>query len=74
MADITTNNIGENDLNPKMKYIMVIIDNWYRNRVQEGWHNTGKYMEQEFYITRINLVEDSNQSVWNVHIKFGTWK
>ena len=26
-ADIYTNNVGENDLNPRMKYIMVRLDN-----------------------------------------------
>ena len=28
-------------------------------------------MEQEFYMTRLDLVEDSTQSVWNV---WRTWK
>ena len=27
LADIATNNVGENDLTPIMKYIMVILDN-----------------------------------------------
>ena len=27
LADIETNNVGENDLNPRMKYIMVSVDN-----------------------------------------------
>ena len=27
LADIATKNVGENDLNPKMKYIMVRLDN-----------------------------------------------
>ena len=27
LADIVTNNVGENDLNPRMKYIMVRLDN-----------------------------------------------
>ena len=31
-------------------------------------------MEQEFYMTIIDLVEDSTQSVWNFWIKFDTWK
>ena len=26
-AEIATNNVGENDLNPRMKYIIVRIDN-----------------------------------------------
>ena len=39
LADIDTDNIGENDLNPRMKYIMVILDNWDKKLVQEGWHN-----------------------------------
>ena len=27
LADITTKNVGENDLNPRIKYIMVRLDN-----------------------------------------------
>ena len=27
LADIANENVGENDLNPRMKYIMVRIDN-----------------------------------------------
>ena len=27
LADIDTKNVGENDLTPRMKYIMVILDN-----------------------------------------------
>ena len=30
-------------------------------------------MEQWFFKTIIDWVEDSNQSVWNVCIKFDTW-
>ena len=30
-------------------------------------------MEQELYMTIIDWVEDSNQSVWNICIKFDTW-
>ena len=41
LADIATKNVGEPDLTPKMKYIMVKLDNWDRTLVQEGWHNTG---------------------------------
>ena len=41
LSDITTNNVGENDLTPTMKYIMVILNNWYITLAQEGWHNTG---------------------------------
>ena len=31
-------------------------------------------MEQEFCMTRLYWVEESTQSVWNVCIKFDTWK
>ena len=34
LADIATKNVGENDLNPRMKYIMVRLENWYRTLVQ----------------------------------------
>ena len=37
LVDIANNNVRENDLNPRIKYIMVSIDNWYRTLVQEGW-------------------------------------
>ena len=31
-------------------------------------------MGQDFYMTRLDLIEDSTQSVWNVCIKFDAWK
>ena len=34
LADIATENVGDNNLNPRMKYIMVILDNWYRTLVK----------------------------------------
>ena len=37
LADIATKNVGENDLNPRMKYIMVRLDNWDRTLLQERW-------------------------------------
>ena len=46
LADIAENNVGKHDLTPRMKYIMVILDNWGRTLVQEGWHNTGSYIEK----------------------------
>ena len=36
LADIATNNVGAHDLTPRMKYIMVRIDNLYITLVQEG--------------------------------------
>ena len=41
LADIATKNVGEHDLTPRMKYIMVRIDNWDRTLVQEGWQDKG---------------------------------
>ena len=38
---ISIKNVGENYLNPRMKYIIVRLDNWYRTLVQEGWQDTG---------------------------------
>ena len=35
LADIVTNNVGENYLTPIMKYIMVILDNWDTTLLQE---------------------------------------
>ena len=28
LSEIATRNVGDNDLNPRMKYITVRIDNW----------------------------------------------
>ena len=36
LEDIATKNVGEHDLTPRMKYILVILDNLYRTLVQEG--------------------------------------
>ena len=36
LADIATKNVGEHDLTPIMKYIMVRLDNQDRTLVQEG--------------------------------------
>ena len=36
LADIATQNVGENDLHTIMKYSMVSIDNWQRTLVKEG--------------------------------------
>ena len=41
LVDIDTKNVGKHDLTPRMKYIIVILDNWDRTLVQDGWHNTG---------------------------------
>ena len=35
LADIATKNFGEHDLTPRMKYIMVILENCNRKLVQE---------------------------------------
>ena len=61
LAYILTKNVGEPDLNTKMKYIMVILDNWDITLVQEGWQNKGYYIEQELCITRLDWVEESTQ-------------
>ena len=37
LADIVTKNVSEPDLTPRMKYIMVRLENWDRTLVQEGW-------------------------------------
>ena len=34
LADILTKNFVENGLNPRMKYILVRLDNWYRTLVK----------------------------------------
>ena len=35
-ANISNNNVGDHDLTPRMKYIMVRLGNWYRTLVLEG--------------------------------------
>ena len=41
LVDIDTKNVGENDLTPRMKYIMVRLENWGRTLLQDGLQNTG---------------------------------
>ena len=36
LEDIGNKNVGENDLNPRMKYIMVRLEKRYRTLIQEG--------------------------------------
>ena len=37
LTDIGTKNVSEPDLTPRMKYIMVRLENWDRTIVKEGW-------------------------------------
>ena len=37
LSDIATKNVCKNDLNPRMKYIMVRFDNREKTLLQEGW-------------------------------------
>ena len=39
LVDIAPNNVGEPDLTPELKSMMVRLDNWYKTLVQEMWHN-----------------------------------
>ena len=41
---------------------MVSLDKLYRTLVQEGCQDKGYYVEQEFYMTRLDLAEESTQS------------
>ena len=41
LAGISTKNVGDNNLNPIMKYIMVRLDNWQITILQEGQQDTG---------------------------------
>ena len=41
LAEIATKNVGEHDLTPRMKYIIVRLDNWDRKLLREGWQNIG---------------------------------
>ena len=36
LEDIANNNVGENELNNRIKYIMAILDNLWRRIAQEG--------------------------------------
>ena len=40
LANISTKNVGENYFTPRMKNIMVRLDNWYITPEQDGWQNT----------------------------------
>ena len=56
LSDIATKNVGENDLNPRMKYILVRLENWDGTLVQERWNNKGLSMEQDFSMNRLYRV------------------
>ena len=58
LADIVTKNVSEPDQTPRMKYIMVRLENWDRTLVQEGWQNT-----RIVYGTRV-LYDESRLSLW----------
>ena len=61
LADIVTKNVSEPDLTPRMKYIMVRLENWDRIFVQEGWQNTRIVYGTRvlYYLTILSLVLDS---------------
>ena len=40
-TDIGNKNVGDPDLTPRMKYIMVRLEGWDRTTVQDKWQNTG---------------------------------
>ena len=40
-SDIATKNVGDNDLNLRINYIMVRLDNWDITLLQEGLQDTG---------------------------------
>ena len=54
LADIATNNVGANDVDTRMKYIILMLENWQITPVQEGLQDVGQFMEQQFYITRLD--------------------
>ena len=53
---ISANNIGENDLNTRMKYIMVRLDNWDRTLVEYGWQYIWYSMGKEFCMHRLDWI------------------
>ena len=71
MVDIGTNNVSEPDLTPRMKYIMVRLENWNGTLVQEGWHNT------RIVYGTIVLYDYTRLSLWLDSISLNvlrTWK
>ena len=48
LAGIVTKNVSEPDITPRMIYVLVRLENWYRTIEEEGWHNT-----KIFYGTRV---------------------
>ena len=46
LVEIATRDAGDNDLNPRMKYILVRLDIWEIKLAQEGWQETGESVEQ----------------------------
>ena len=41
LADIATKNLGKNDLNPRMKDVVAMLEKRDKKLIQEGWQDTG---------------------------------
>ena len=74
LEEISTKNIGETGLNPRMKYIIVRLDNIEKKLYKKGKSIQESLGHKVLYTTQIYWVEESTQSVWNVGIKFDTWE
>ena len=59
LAYIANNNVGENDLNRRIKYMMAMIDNWERTLDKRG--------------DRINYSIWKKSSVWLDYIEVRIW-
>ena len=54
MADIANKNVGKNDLNLIIKYIMVRLDNWDKTLVQKVLKDTGYSIDQDLFMNRLD--------------------
>ena len=54
LADIATNHVGDNYLNPRTRYIMVRLDNWDKTLVQKVLKDTGYSIDQDLFMNRLD--------------------
>ena len=68
LSDIETKNIREDELNPRLGYDMVRLDNW-KNTCTRGVIGYIIFLKTMFlWMTWLDWVDNLTQRVWNVHM------
>ena len=54
LSEIATKDVGENDLNPRTKYVMVRLDNRDKNFYKRGDRRQESLQNKVIYMTRLD--------------------